>query len=53
MFPENFDFSDVSATEEYLEDHNDILDEFEKLESRIYESTEDIDSILEKLEEQV
>ena len=53
LFPENFDFSYFSATEEYLEDHNDILDEFEKLESRIYESTEDIDSILEKLEEQV
>ena len=53
LFPENFDFSDVSATEDYLEEHDDILDEFEELESRIYESTEDIDSILEKLEEQV
>lgn len=53
LFPENFDFSDVSATEEYIEDHNEILDKFEKLESKIYESTEDIDSILEKLEERI
>ncbi len=53
LFPENFDFSDVCQTEEYLEEHEDILEKFEELESKIYESTEDIDLILEKLEEQI
>ncbi len=53
LFPEDFDFSDPLATEDYLYEHEKILDKFEKLEEKIYESTEDIDSILEKLEEQI
>lgn len=53
LFPANFDFSDVDATGEYLEEHEDVLEKFEALETQIYESTEDIDSILENLEEQI
>ena len=53
LFPENFDFSVVCSTEDYLEEHEDILEKFEDLEKEIYESTEDIDSILESLEEQI
>lgn len=53
LFPEKYDFSDVYATEDYLEEHEDILEKFEELEKEIYESTEDIDSILDNLEEQI
>ena len=53
LFPENFDFSDPTATEDYLVEHEKILDKFEKLEEKIYESTEDIDAILEKIKEQI
>ena len=53
LFPSDFDFSDPMATEDYLEEHEDILDKFEKLEEKIYESTEDIDAILERIKEQI
>ncbi len=53
LFPENFDFSDPAVTEDYLDEHEKILDKFEKLENKIYESTEDIDLILENLKEQI
>ena len=53
LFPESFDFSDPMATEDYLDKHEKILDKFEKLEEKIYESTEDIDAILERLKEQI
>lgn len=53
LFPEGFDFSDPMATEDYLDEHEKILDKFEKLEEKIYESTEDIDAILEHIKEQI
>lgn len=53
LFPENFDFSDPITTEDYLDEHEKILDKFEKLEEKIYESTEDIDAILEYIKEQI
>lgn len=53
LFPEDFDFSDPLETENYLDEHEKILDKFEKLEEKIYESTEDIDAILERLKEQI
>ena len=53
LFPEGFDFSDPCATGDYLDEHEKILDKFEKLEEKIYESTEDIDLILKRLEEQI
>lgn len=53
LFPAGFDFSDPCATEDFLDEHEKILEKFEKLEEKIYESTEDIDSILERLEEQI
>ena len=53
LFPDDFDFSDPVETQEYLEEHEDIIEKFEELEEKIYDSTEDIDTILEKLEEQI
>lgn len=53
LFPEGFDFSDPITTEAYLDEHEKILDKFEKLEEKIYESTEDIDAILEYIKEQI
>ena len=53
LFPEGFDFSDPMATEDYLDEHEKILNKFEKLEEKIYESTEDIDAILEHIKEQI
>ena len=53
LFPDDFDFSNPVETQEYLEENEDILEKFEELEANIYNSTEDIDSILENLEEQI
>lgn len=53
LFPKNFDFSDPMKTEDYLDEHEKILDKFEKLEEKIYDSDEDIDFILEQLKEQI
>lgn len=53
LFPEGFDFSDPMATEDYLDEHEKIIDKFEKIEEKIYESTEDIDAILESIKEQI
>lgn len=53
LFPKNFDFSDPMKTEDYLDEHEKILDKFEKLEEKIYDSNEDIDFILEQLKEQI
>ncbi len=53
FFPESFDFSDPMATEDYLDEHEEILEKLEKLEKKIYESTEDIDAILEGIKEQI
>lgn len=53
LFPEGFDFSDPMVTEDYLDEHEKILDKFEKLEEKIYESTEDIDAILKRIKEHI
>ncbi len=53
LFPKNFDFSDPMKTEDYLDEHEKILNKFEKLEEKIYDSDEDIDFILEQLKEQI
>lgn len=53
LFPADFDFSDPAVTEDYLDENEKILDKFEKLEEKIYESTEDIDAILEHIKEQI
>lgn len=53
LFPKDFDFSDPMKTEDYLDEHEKILDKFDKLDSKIYKSTEDIDLILEQLKEQI
>lgn len=52
LFPESFDFSDPIKTEEYLDENESILEKFDELDSKIYDSDEDIDSILEKLKEE-
>lgn len=48
-FPKDFDFSDPPKTEDYIDEHEKISERLEKLEEKIYDSDEDIDSILEKL----
>lgn len=53
LFPKNFDFFDPIKTEDFLAEHEKILDKFEKLEDKIYDSDEDIDFILEQLKEQI
>ena len=35
-----------------MDEHEKMLDKFEKIENKIYDSDEDIESILEKLKEQ-
>lgn len=52
LFPESFDFSDPIKTEEYLDENESILEKFDELDSKIYDTNEDIDSILDKLKEE-
>ena len=53
LFPDDFDFSNCEKTQDYMDEHEKMLDKFEKIEDKIYDSDEDIESILEKLKEQI
>lgn len=53
LFPESFDFSSGEKVEEYLDENEELLEKFDELDSLIYDSDEDIDSILMKLEQEI
>lgn len=53
LFPKDFDFSNCEKTQDYLDEHEKMLDKFEKIEDKIYDSDENIESILEKLKERI
>ena len=53
LFPKDFDFSDEEKTEDYIDEYEKIQGKFEKIEEKIYDSNEDIESLLQTLKEKI
>ena len=53
LFPKDFNFSDEEKTEDYIDEHEKIQEKFEKIEEKIYDSNEDIESLLQILKEKI
>ncbi len=51
LFPDGFDFSNKEKTEDYIDTHEKIQNKFEQIEEKIYDSNEDIESLLQRLKE--